>query len=58
MKIIDFMGQRKLALIFSTILLAVAIGSLATKQLNWGLEKSCLIQLTMTAQEKVMISNP
>lgn len=38
MKIIDFMGQRKLALIFSTILLAVAIGSLATKQLNWGLD--------------------
>ena len=38
MKIIDFMGQRKLALVFSTILLAVAIGSLATKQLNWGLD--------------------
>lgn len=38
MKIIDFMGQRKVALVFSTILLVVSIGSLATKQLNWGLD--------------------
>ena len=38
MKVIDFMGQRKLALAFSTVLLLVAIGSLATKQLNWGLD--------------------
>ncbi|MEP4147419.1 MAG: protein translocase subunit SecF [Halioglobus sp.] len=38
MKVIDFMGQRKLALIFSTILLVISIGSLATKQLNWGLD--------------------
>jgi preprotein translocase subunit SecF len=38
MKIIDFMGQRKVALVFSAILLAISIGSLATKQLNWGLD--------------------
>ncbi|MEP5566927.1 MAG: protein translocase subunit SecF [Halioglobus sp.] len=38
MKVIDFMGQRKLALVFSTILLIISIGSLATKQLNWGLD--------------------
>ena len=38
MKVIDFMGQRKLALVFSTILLVLSIGSLATKQLNWGLD--------------------
>ena len=38
MKTIDFMGQRKLALAFSTVLLLVAIGSLAVKQLNWGLD--------------------
>ncbi len=38
MKIIDFMGQRKMALVFSAILLAISIGSLATKQLNWGLD--------------------
>ena len=38
MKVINFMGQRKLAMAFSLILLAVSIGSLATKQLNWGLD--------------------
>lgn len=38
MKVINFMGQRKLALIFSLTLLAIAAGSLATKQLNWGLD--------------------
>jgi preprotein translocase subunit SecF len=38
MKVINFMGQRKLAMIFSFLLLAAAIGSLAVKQLNWGLD--------------------
>ncbi len=38
MKTLDFMGQRKIAIAFSVILLAVAIGSLATRQLNWGLD--------------------
>lgn len=38
MKTIDFMGQRKLALVFSLVLLMVSIGSLATRQLNWGLD--------------------
>jgi preprotein translocase subunit SecF len=38
MKVINFMGQRKLAAVFSLVLLAVSIGSLATKQLNWGLD--------------------
>ncbi len=38
MKTLDFMGQRKIAILFSVILLAVSIGSLATKQLNWGLD--------------------
>jgi len=38
MKIINFMGQRKLAILLSSILLLVALGSLATKQLNWGLD--------------------
>lgn len=36
--VINFMGQRKLAALFSALLLLVAIGSLATKQLNWGLD--------------------
>ena len=38
MKVINFMGQRKLALVFSLLMLVVSIGSLATKQLNWGLD--------------------
>jgi preprotein translocase subunit SecF len=38
MKVINFMGQRKLAMLFSVVLLVVSIGSLATRQLNWGLD--------------------
>ena len=38
MKTLNFMGQRKLAMIFSAVLLLISIGSLATKQLNWGLD--------------------
>jgi preprotein translocase subunit SecF len=38
MKVIKFMSHRKLAMVFSFILLAISIGSLATKQLNWGLD--------------------
>ncbi len=38
MKVIDFMGQRKLAAAFSLLLLVVSIASLATRQLNWGLD--------------------
>ena len=38
MKVINFMSQRRLAMTFSFILLAISIGSLATKQLNWGLD--------------------
>ncbi len=38
MKTIRFMSRRWLALVFSGVLLLVAIGSLATKQLNWGLD--------------------
>jgi preprotein translocase subunit SecF len=38
MKTIDFMGLRKLAMVFSAIVLAISIGSLSLKQLNWGLD--------------------
>ena len=38
MKVINFMGQRKLAIVFSAILLTIAIASLTVKQLNWGLD--------------------
>jgi len=38
MKTINFMGQRKLAILFSLTLVLLSIGSLAVKQLNWGLD--------------------
>ena len=38
MRVINFMGQRKLAMAFSLLLLALSIGALVTKQLNWGLD--------------------
>ena len=38
MKTINFMGKRKLAAAFSILLIIAAIGSLAVKQLNWGLD--------------------
>ena len=38
MKTLNFMGQRKLAFAFSLLLILVSLGSLATKQLNWGLD--------------------
>ncbi len=38
MKVIDFMGQRKLAMLLSMALILGSIGSLVTKQLNWGLD--------------------
>ena len=38
MKMIKFMSQRKLAMVFSLILLTTAIGSLVVNQLNWGLD--------------------
>ena len=38
MKTIRFMSRRKLAMLFSGLLLLAAIGSLVVKQLNWGLD--------------------
>ncbi len=38
MKILNFMGRRKLALSVSILLLLVSLASLATRQLNWGLD--------------------
>lgn len=38
MKVINFMGQAKLAVTISVILMLISIGSLATRQLNWGLD--------------------
>jgi len=37
-KMIDFMGKRKLAMVFSLLLIIVSIGSLATKGLNLGID--------------------
>jgi preprotein translocase subunit SecF len=38
MRVVDFMGQRKLAAVFSLLLLLGSITSLAINQLNWGLD--------------------
>ena len=38
MKVINFMGQRKMAALFSVVLLLASIASLAINQLNWGLD--------------------
>jgi len=38
MKTIKFMGHRKLAMLCSGLLILLSIGSLATRQLNWGLD--------------------
>lgn len=38
MNTINFMGQRNLAFLFSGILILLSLGSLATRQLNWGLD--------------------
>lgn len=38
MKVIDFMGKRKLAMFVSLVLILGSVGSLLTKQLNWGLD--------------------
>lgn len=38
MKVINFMGLRKVAALFSLALVLVSIGSLAVQQLNWGLD--------------------
>ncbi len=38
MKIINFMGQRMVATVFSALLLIGSIGSLAVNGLNWGLD--------------------
>ncbi len=38
MKVINFMGLRKIAAVFSIALVLASIGSLAVQQLNWGLD--------------------
>ncbi len=38
MKVINFMGGRHLAVVFSALLVITALGSLVTRQLSWGLD--------------------
>lgn len=38
MKTINFMGQAKLAITISVVLMLISVVSLATRQLNWGLD--------------------
>ena len=35
---IDFLAWRKIAIVFSSIFLVISIGSIAIKELNWGLD--------------------
>lgn len=48
----DFMGKRRLAAIFSIVLLAVSIGSLAVKQLSLGLDFTGGTLIEVGYQEK------
>lgn len=49
----DFMGKRKLAVIFSLLLIAISVGSLATKGLNFGIDFTGGILIEMGYQESV-----
>lgn len=51
MKVFDFMGKRKIALVISAILLVVSIGSLATRSLNWGLDFTGGAQIELGFEE-------
>jgi preprotein translocase subunit SecF len=55
MKVIHFMGLRKLALAFSAVLILISIGSLATRQLNWGLDFTggTLVEVHYSASTKL-----
>lgn len=50
-KVLDFMGKRLYALIFSVILLIVSIGSLATNGLNFGLDFTGGVQIELGFSE-------
>ena len=56
MKVINFMGRRKLAALFSVVLLAVSIGSLAINQLNWGLDFTGGTLVELNYQEPIEVS--
>lgn len=54
---IDFMGRRKLALACSTILILIAIGSLLTRGLNWGIEFTGGTLVEVAYDEPVQIAD-
>ena len=56
-KIIDFMGQRKLALVLSMILVIISVWSLVTKQLNFGLDFTGGTLVEVHYSETVFLDN-
>lgn len=56
-KVIDFMGKRNLAMIFSLVLLIVSVGSLATRGLNFGLDFTGGAQIELGFQTAVEVDD-
>jgi preprotein translocase subunit SecF len=50
-KVLNFMGKRNIAMIFSVILLIMSIGSLAVNSLNWGLDFTGGVQMELGFSE-------
>ncbi len=54
---IDFIGLRKLALVFSIALLVASIYSLATKSLNFGIDFSGGTKIELTYAQDVIVND-
>ncbi len=56
-KVIDFMGKRRLAMAFSIILLLISIGSLVVRGLNFGLDFTGGAQIELGFDEAADVGN-
>ena len=52
---IDFLAWRKIAIVFSSIFLVISIGSIAIKELNWGLDfnRGTLVELSYPEEANI-----